>query len=219
MNSMKVLFIEARKKFGQQKINYSALDKLPGQTISLASTLQYLSLIPKVKEYLEKKQKKVIIKQGAYYKSQVLGCNPSAFDKNADSLLLITDGKFHALNNAVQLNKEIYVFNTYNLEKITNQDIEKIRGKKQAKVKKFLTSTKIGILTSTKQGQNYKNSIELKKRIEKMEKQAYIFESDNIDLLELENFNIQMWVNTACPGIDLDNPKIVNLQDIMFTLK
>jgi len=215
---MRILHVEARKIFDNEKINYPLLDKLPGESISLSATVQYISLVPRVKEYLEKNKKKVMIKQGAFYKSQILGCNSSAFDKNADTLLLIADGKFHALNNAVQLDKEIYIFNTKTLEKVSRQEIEKIKAKKQGKIKKFLTSSRVGIIVSTKHGQNLKNVLELKQRIEKLEKEVFVFEADNIDLSELENFNIPVWVNTACPGLDLNTGKIVNLQDIKFLL-
>ena len=217
---MKIMHIEARRKFDLGKINFFLLDKLPGKTISLAATVQYFDLIPQIKKYLEKKGKKVIIKKGAYYKAHVLGCNSSAFDKNADILLLLTDGKFHALNNAIQLNKEIYIFNTKTLEKITKKEIDKIKQRTKGKIKKFLNEEKIGILVSTKFGQYYKSAQQLKKKIKKLGKEVYVFEADTINIAELENFpDIKIWINTACPGIALDDNKIVNLCNILEFLK
>jgi len=211
---MKIMHVEARKKF--PSVNLSKLNKLPGRTISLAATIQYLDLVPKIKEYLERLNKKIIIKKGAFYKAHVLGCQSQAFDKKADTLLLIADGKFHALNNAIQLNREIYVFNTKTLEKITRQEIDRIKQKIKAKQKKFLMADKIGILVSIKPGQFYKNTKQLKKKIEKLNKKVYIFEADNIRDEEFENFpDIKIWVNTACPGLALENPKIINYQDIL----
>ena len=148
---MKTLFIEARKKFNKD-IDLSILDSIPGKTISLAATIQYLDLIPQVEKYLEKQGKKVIIKQGAYYLGHVIGCNSNAFDKTSDTLLLLADGKFHALNNAIQLNKELYVYNTSKLEKITKQDLTKQKQKTKAKQAKFLSSNNIGLIISTKSG-------------------------------------------------------------------
>jgi len=98
---MKTLFVETQRKFKESEINLNLLNKLPGEKISLAATIQYIGLIPKVKSYLKSKGKKVIIKKGAYYPGHILGCNSSAFNKSADTLLLITDGKFHALNNGI----------------------------------------------------------------------------------------------------------------------
>jgi len=76
---------------------------------------------------------------------------------------------------------------------------------------KFYSADNIGILVSTKPGQNnLKEAIELKK---KLKKNCYIFVSDMINEAELENFPfIQAWVNTACPRIEGKN--IVNAEDI-----
>lgn len=212
---MKTLFIEARKKFNKE-IDLSALDELPSKTISLASTIQYLDLVPIVKKYLESKGRQVIIKQGAYYKAHVIGCNSNAFDKTSDILLLLADGKFHAINNAIQLNKELYIYNTNELNKITKQELEKYKQKTKAKQVKFLSSNNIGLLVSTKSGQHYKNAQALAKKIEKLDKQVYIFETNNINIKELENFpQIQIWVNTACYGLARDDSKIINYQDIL----
>jgi diphthamide biosynthesis enzyme Dph1/Dph2-like protein len=213
---MKKLFIETRRKFIKNDIDFNVLDKLNGKSISLAATIQYLGLIPLVKEYLESKGKNIILKKGPFYEGQVLGCQSQAFDKKADTLLLITDGKFHALNNAIQLNREIYVFNTKSLEKVTKEDLEANRKKIKGKQNKFLTYNNIGLIVSSKQGQHYKQSEEIAKKIEKMGKNTYIFETDNINLEEFENFpNIKMWVNTACSGLGLDDPRIINLRDIL----
>tara|TARA_Y100000310_G_scaffold134164_1_gene133167 strand:+ start:520 stop:1170 length:651 start_codon:yes stop_codon:yes gene_type:complete len=216
---MKTLFIEARKKFNKD-IDLSILDSIPGKTISLAATIQYLDLIPQVEKYLEKQGKKVIIKQGAYHLGHVIGCNSNAFDKTSDTLLLLADGKFHALNNAIQLNKELYVYNTSKLEKITKQDLTKQKQKTKAKQAKFLSSNNIGLIISTKSGQHHKGAQELAKKIEKLDKQVYLFETNNINIAELENFpHIQIWVNTACYGLAMDDNKIINYQDILKFLK
>lgn len=211
----KVLYLETRKKFNINEIDLTKLDNLPGKTISLAATVQYLSLVPIVSKYLKDKSKKIIIKKGAFYDAHVLGCNSSAFSKQADTLLLITDGKFHAINNAIQLDKEIYVFNTRTLEKIQRNEIDKIKAKKLAALKKFLSSDKVGILVSTKYGQNFKPVFELKNKIEKSGKKVYVLESDNINIAELENFNLPIYINTACYGLGLDDSRIINLQDVL----
>jgi diphthamide biosynthesis enzyme Dph1/Dph2-like protein len=212
----KVLFIEARKKFNKKDIDLSILNKLPGKAVSLAATIQYLDLVPIVKKYLESKGKKTVIKQGAYYKAHILGCNSNAFDKKADTLLLLADGKFHAINNAIQLNKELYIYSAKKLEKITKQEINKIKQKTKAKQAKFLSSNNIGLILSIKSGQHYSNIYRVKEKIEKLDKQVYVFQSDNINIGELENFpQIQIWVNTACYGLELDSSNIINLQNIL----
>ncbi|MFZ5954971.1 MAG: diphthamide synthesis protein [Nanoarchaeota archaeon] len=217
----KILYVELKKKFENEGLNLHLLDKIPGKTVSLASVIQYISLIPIVKDYLEKKGKKIIIKKGAYYPAHVIGCNATAFDKNSDTLLLISDGKFHAINNALQLNREIYVFNTNKLEKISKEEIDKLKIKSKAKLNKFFLADKVGILISIKPGQNYKKVAidKLISRFEKLNKKVYLFESDNINPAEFENFSdIQIWINTACPGLSIDDARILNLCDIISFL-
>lgn len=213
---MKTLFIETRKKFKEDDLNFKLLDKLNGGTIGLTATVQYLNLIPIVKSYLESRGKKVIVKMGAYYDGHVLGCNSSAFDKSADTFLMITDGTFHAINNAVQLQREIYVWTTTTLEKIKQSDIDCYNKKLLTKKKKFLGAENIGILVSSKYGQHFNGANLIKGKIEKQNKRAYIFETDNINSDEFENFpQIQMWVNTACFGLARDDMRIINLADIL----
>jgi diphthamide biosynthesis enzyme Dph1/Dph2-like protein len=213
---MKTLFIETKRKFKDSEINLSLLDKLPGKTISIAATIQYIDLIPKIKSYLESKNKRVIIKQGAYHKAHILGCNSSALDKTADTILIITDGKFHAINNAVQIQRPIHIFTTKTLEKITRQELEMYNKKTLAKQKKFLLSKSVALILSTKHGQRHKQISKIKTKIEKLDKKVYIFEANNINVQEFENFpQIQIWINTACYGLARNNPKIINLQDIM----
>ena len=213
---MKTLFIETKRKFKDSEIKYNLLDSLKGETISLAATIQYIDLVPKVKSYLESKGKKVIIKQGAYHKAHVLGCNSSAFDKSADTLLMITDGTFHAINNATQLQKEIYVFTTHTLEKIKQEEIDAHNKKVLTKQKKFLMAETIGLLVSTKYGQHQKAIYKIKEKVEKLDKKVYIFEANNINTSEFENFpQIQIWINTACSGLARDDMRIINLSDIL----
>jgi len=204
-----------RKKFNDKEINLSVLDKLEGKTVSLAASVQYLDLILKIKKYLESKGKKVIIKQGSFHKAQVLGCQSFAFDSKADILLLLADGKFHAINNAVELSREIFIFNTKTIEKITKEEIEKIKARTKAKISKFLMNDKIGLIISSKPGQRYNNYIEIEKKLENKGKQVYLFEADNINPQELENFPIEIWINTACPGLSSDSSKILNLRDVV----
>lgn len=215
---MEILHIEARKKF--KNINLEQLNKFSKKTISIAATVQYIDLIPQIKKYLEKKNNRIILKKGAYHKSQVLGCNPSAFDKSADILLLIADGKFYAKNNAIKLDKELYIFNSKTLEKITKQDIAKYQNKIKNKINKFFHFKKIGLIVSTKTGQQYNKATELKKKIEELDKDVYIFQTDTIALSELENFpQIKIWINTACYGLALDSNNILNYQDILKFFK
>lgn len=217
---MRTLFIETKRKFKDSEINLKLLDKLPGKTISLAATIQYIDIIPKIKSHLESLGKKVTIKKGAHHKAHVLGCNSTALDKTADTILIITDGKFHAINNAIQIQKPIHIFSGQTLDKITQKEIDTHNKKTLAKQKKFLLANTVGIILSTKHGQHHKQIDKIKTKIEALNKKTYIFEANNINTQELENFpQIQIWINTACFGLARDDPRIINLQDIIQFFK
>lgn len=212
---MKKLFLELRRKFQASEIEFKELNNLPGQSISLSATIQYLDLVPIVKKYLESIGKKVITQKGAFHNCHVIGCNPAAMNVKSDSIVLLADGKFHAINNAVFIRKEIYVFNTKTLEKISQEEINLKLNEIGARRMKFLHSTKLGIIISTKPGQKFAAAKKLKQQLAKKNKQAFIFQTDNINLGELENFpDIELWINTACPGLCFDDKRIINLRDI-----
>jgi len=213
---MKTLFVETKKKFDENSIKYELLDKLPGDTISIAATIQYLDLVEEVKIYLETLGKKVLIRKGAYHDAHVLGCNSSAFDKDADTLLMITDGKFHAINNAIQIQKEIFVFTTHTLEKVEQKEIDEHNKRTLTKKKKFLAAKVVGLIVSNKSGQHQKAIYNIRERIGKSGKKVYVFECGDIDVGEFENFvQVGIWVNTACFGLARDDMRIVNLADIL----
>jgi diphthamide biosynthesis enzyme Dph1/Dph2-like protein len=202
---MKTIFIPAIRK--NLSFNKKVLDKLKSKKFDILYTIQYENLAKEVRKYLKSKNK---IKQ-------VLGCS---IIKSKNNILLITDGKFHALNIAVNSKKEIYIFNGNKIEKITKLDIEKYNNIKKGKILRFLSSNEVGIIVSTKLYQNkLKEALILKEKIEKMNKRAYVFICDNINIDELENFSLPIYINTACPGLDKDSNRVLNYIDILPYIK
>ncbi len=77
---------------------------------------------------------------------------------------------------------------------------------------RFLNAEKVGILISTKPGQeNLKKALSLRTKLK--DKKSYLFINNNIDLKEFENFGIDSWVNTACPRLDFDS-SVINIDDL-----
>ena len=199
---MKIMFIEAKKK-QLIDINSINLNILPNK-LFLAYSIQYKSLAEKIKKKLEKIGKKV-----TGFK-QVLGCTKLKTDC---PLLLVGSGEFHALQLALQGNT-VYILGGDGINKLNEQEINKIKAKRRASLSKFLASNKIGILVSTKPGQEaLKKALILKKKLEKKGKKADIFIADNINIGELENYSIESWVNTACPALTFDS-RVVNIDEI-----
>ncbi len=203
---MKTLFIETIKKLELNEEKFNELEKLLPNTVYIAYSIQYKKLAEQSKEKLKKTFKILGF-------SQILGC--SELKTSAKAILLLGEARFHALNLALSSGKEVYIFDNHSISKITLEEIEKLRKQEKGKYLKYLTSSKIGILVSFKSGQeNLELALKLKKEIETKGKTPYFFLADNINAPELENFPIELWINTACSGISSDSGRILNYKQI-----
>ncbi|MBW2993776.1 diphthamide synthesis protein [Candidatus Woesearchaeota archaeon] len=209
---MKTLFIHAKSNEAVLPAVEKAA-KLLGRKVGLVTTIQHRSKLKEAKKLLESKGKKV------FTAGTVLGCdvsNAKKIEKKVDAFLYIGTGEFHPLGIALETKKPVIIANpsSGNVSRIKKSDAEKIRKKTKGAYIKFLTAKKIGILVSTKPGQNnLKQALALKKKLK--DKETYIFIANEIDSGQFENFPfIECWVNTACPRI-ADNIKgMVNIEDI-----
>jgi len=199
-----ILHIPAIQKNLNITLSKQEIAKLP-KTLFLAYSIQYKTLAKSIKQQLQSNKIKIQKFQ------QVLGCTKI---NTKLPILLISTGKFHAQNLFLQT-PILYTLENNKIIKISNKEILRLKAKKKTALIKFLKADKIGILVSTKPGQeNLNKAIKLKQKLEKKHKQSYIFISNNIDTAQFENFNIDSWVNTACPGLAFDNADIINIDEI-----
>ncbi|VVB78487.1 2-(3-amino-3-carboxypropyl)histidine synthase [uncultured archaeon] len=206
MKSIKVLYIESKLRNLDINLSKEEIAKLPNK-IFLAYSIQYKDLAVIIKKQLESSN----IKISGF--GQVLGCSKIS---TKDPVLLIGEGRFHAINLYLQA-PEVYVLDNNKITKITENEVDSLRSKRKAALVKFLSADNIGILVSTKPGQeNIALATSLKQKLKKQGKNAFIFLSNNIDLNQFENFNIDSWVNTACQGLSYDSPNIINYSEISF---
>ncbi len=212
---MKTLFIEARYK-GKINIKKSDIEKLP-KNIGLATTVQFIDNLDELKKQL--KDKNIIEGKGKQaYKSQILGCDVSsaeAIKDKVDAFLYIGTGYFHPIALGL-LDKPVYLLNPTDgkIRPLEKEAIERYKKRKQGAMIKFLNGKNIGILVSTKAGQNY--PITQLNRLEKKykDKRFYIFTADMIDINQFENYRfIDAWVNTACPRLEEDY-LLVNITEL-----
>lgn len=214
---MKTLFLET-KYSGPIDPSKIKANKLP-EKIGLVTTIQFVDFLDEVKKYLEENGKKVILDKGIQkHPGQILGCEQSAAKKNSalvDAFLYMGDGRFHPIGLNLNTGKEVFIFNPLSNEfkKLEKKDIEKIKMKRKGQLLKFHSSKEIGLLISTKPGQNHlKEAKELEKKFP--DKNFYYLLFDNIDFSQLDNFNfIECWINTACPRIEEDI-RALNLEEL-----
>lgn len=217
------MFIEARSK---TPVSFKkTILKLP-EKIGLVTTVQFIGQIKEVKSMLEKKDKKVFLGKGKHtaYQGQVLGCDVDAaisIEKKVDAFLYIGSGLFHPIAISLKTKKDVFTFNplTNKFDKVDKKEVEKINKRKKGALIKFLSSKEIGVIVTTKPGQEQlKEAFKLKNKFR--DKNFYFLIFDTIDFGQLENFPfIECFVNTACPRIALDdsikiNKAIINLEDI-----
>ncbi len=217
---MRVGFIEARYK-EKVILPINVIKKLPKE-IALFTTVQFIDSLEDIKKQLENNNIKIKLYKVKHtqYPGQILGCSIEKFD--SQNFLYIGDGQFHPKALLLKNPKaNVYVYDPLNKKFFIISEKEVIPWLKRKKIAlvKFLSSENVGILISTKPGQNkLEEALKLKNKFP--EKNLYFFLFDTLDFNELENFPfIEVFINTACPRIAYDDSvrtkkAIINLEDI-----
>lgn len=202
---MKSLFIPAKVKSDLNSKKINEISRQLPKNLAVAYSVQYKEIAEQVKKLLSKKHR-------INYFIQVLGCSKPKFSKPVQAILLISDGKFHAVSLAYETKLPVYLFENNSFKKIEKSETDKLEKLKKASYINYLNSKNTGILISTKPGQeNLKKSLELSGKIK--DKEVYLFLCNNIDANEFENFGLDSYINTSCPRLDMDN-KIVNYSEL-----
>jgi diphthamide biosynthesis enzyme Dph1/Dph2-like protein len=218
----------------------SIINKLPNR-LMLFGSVQFLHQLSDIEKQLKKKGKKILLVKSKNFlyngmiseKGQLLGCNAETFDsKNVtasgedfDAFLCIGDGIFHPQALLVNNRKDIYCYDPKikKLNILKKELYDDIQKRTKGRILKFLTSKNIGIIVTTKRGQNSSKRAEvLKEKISKKwpDKKVFMLLCSELNFSELENFNfIDIYVNTACSRIGHDDtirsPKpIINIEDV-----
>jgi len=200
---MKILFIPAKSKAKVNSRRILELSKNLPKKIAIVYSIQFKDIALEVKEILSKTNNIILF-------AQILGCSKPKI--NAEAILLIGSGKFHAVSLAYETNLPVFVLQKDSLEQISKSDLEIIEKKNKSAYLRYLNADKIGILVSAKPGQNQlKKAMDFKK---KTDKKSYLFLCNNINSNEFQNFQIDSWVNTACPRLDMDSSAIIDIDNL-----
>lgn len=224
---MKVVHIEAKLK-SNILLPEDFIDSLP-EKIIVFTTIQLIDSLPGIVSQLKNAGKKPIVVKTNHTKheGQLLGCNIEQYEeyteKDFEGFLYIGDGMFHpkalAWKNA---NKKVFSYNPFTdkSSEIKPEDVENIKKKHKAALSKFILSKKIGVIITTKPGQfMLKKALKLKEQYP--DKEFFFFVDNTYNFDSLEDFPfIDMWVNTACPRIGLDDSiriskPVINVDDVI----
>mgnify|MGYP005838932437 CR=1 FL=1 len=218
---MKTHFVEVRYD-GEIELPERIIEKLP-KRIMLFMTAQMIDQQEDVIRQLEKAGKEVLLEKPRHtiYKGQLLGCDTEHLEGKFDAFLYIGDGMFHPEALIVKNEQPVHVYNPvedkYTL--LTYKDAEQIRKRMQAAKTKFLMSKNIGVLVTTKPGQN-KLAYFMKVKDRYPDKNFYFLVNNNIEFDRLNDFPfIECFVNTACERIAYDDytkfgKPILNYEDL-----
>ena len=207
-----VLYIESRSDADVDESILDSLGALPAK-VGLLATVQYLGLIPKVRSILESSGRTVYVGTGDLricHPGQVLGCNCSAaeaVDEDVDGFLFIGEGDFHPLAAAFGMEKQVLVLNPVTGEvrdmaetrdRILRRRFAAIQGAKDAQ--SFL------VIVCSKVGQNRDGLADrMVSLLRDHGRTAFKVVIEEINPTALMSYQVDAFVNTACPRIAMDD--------------
>ncbi len=214
-NGVPVVYIPARSNHEVIPVVEKAVSVLQGRNIGLATTIQHLHKLPETARLLEAKGFNVQVPgrgPWAHETGQVLGCDYFGLKKiqsQVDSFLVI-GSYFHGLGAALSVDKSTVLADPYDgTVKVLDHDRDRIIRQRYAMVDKARRANNFGIIVSTKPGQsNPQMALSILKQIEEVGKKAVILYADEIVPQKLLDFtDVDVFVDTACPRLALDDPE------------
>lgn len=207
-----VLYIESRSDVTLDDSIKGSLKDLP-QKVGLLATIQYLDLIPVVKEILEFMGREVFVGAGdrrIAYPGQVLGCNCSSAEaviNDVDAFLFLGEGDFHPLAAAFGVKKTIFVLNPVTKElRDMSETRDRILRKRFAAIQSAKKAQTFMVIVCSKVGQD--RSDEADRVIEMIRShglRAYKSVMEEITPISLMAYRVDAFVNTACPRVAMDD--------------
>jgi len=212
---MPFVYIEAKAKVDVKSAVEKAIEHLkPWTRIGLATTVQHAYMLDEAKEILERAGKTVYIGDldRAKYPGQVLGCDYStakAVSEKVEAFLFVGGGRFHALGLFLATMKPTVVADPFEKRAYSVTDeAQKMIRKRWAIIHEAKEAENFGVIIGLKPGQSHiETAIKIKEALEKSGKRVVLLALREITPAALSQFpTIEIYVNTACPRISLDEP-------------
>jgi diphthamide biosynthesis enzyme Dph1/Dph2-like protein len=228
---MDFMLIDAKYEKKEIYLNQETLEYCKKfKVIALYGAVQFISSLDEIISQLEKEGIKVISSQPerTNKKYQVLGCDAFhqnlGLDETPEAYLYVGDGVFHprALVLAQKDQPSFKIVIRYDpiadkMILMDEEDCKRIFKKYKAGLMKFMTMKNIGVVVTTKPGQQqFRISRKLREKFS--DKNIYFFAEDTLDFSHLEDFNfIDVWINSACPRIGFDDAANIPFDMINLT--
>lgn len=207
-----VLYVESRSDADVDASIADDLSSLPGR-VGLLATVQYLGLIPKVAGILESTGRTVLVGEGdgrICHPGQVLGCNCSAaeaVDPDVDGFLFIGEGDFHPLAAAFGMSKPVLVLNPVTGEvRDMAETRDRILRRRFAAIQSARDAGSFLVIVCSKTGQNRSREADrIVDLIRSHGRRAGRVVVEEISPMALMSYQVDAFVNTACPRIAMDD--------------
>jgi 2-(3-amino-3-carboxypropyl)histidine synthase len=186
-------------------------EKIPFKSLILTSNVTYSNQLPRIKKKLEESGIAVTLRRGdsrVFYPGQILGCNISTARGIEENVFFIGEGIFHPLGISLGLpEKKVLSFNPKTGEYL---DMEKEKRKflrqRYNAIDEASRAKKFGIIVSTKIGQTrYSLARVAFNLLRESGRSPFMITLDLVRNEELLNFPADVYVNTACPRVTVED--------------
>ena len=186
------------------------------KTVGIMTTIQHIHQLESVADFFRRSGKEVVVGRPygfAKKAGQILGCDAgsaASIDRKVDALVYFGGGMFHPLGALLMTTKPFLLIEPFQgsvefIDRYREVYAKRSRGKILASV----DARNIGILVTTKNGQNNMAMAKiLKAKIEGagLGLSAAILVSNTFDFNSISNMlEFDAFVNTACPRISIDD--------------
>ncbi len=189
--------------------NLDEIKKL-GRRIGLVTTVQHIPQLERAKKFLQKQGFTVLIGEGdgrTSFSGQILGCNFTSANVDAEGILFIGAGYFHPIGVALATKKPTLAVNPYSGDATwMNQEVERLIRKRWAQIAKAYDARKFGVIVSTKKGQlRLAEARRIVRLLMEHEREATLIAMNYISYPSLEGFDFDAYVVVACPRVPIDD--------------
>jgi 2-(3-amino-3-carboxypropyl)histidine synthase len=182
-----------------------AIPLLSGHRVGLVTTSQHLHLIPRMAEFLKARGVEAVVAGGsgrARHAGQILGCSFSAArETGCSEILYVGTGLFHPEGIQLATGSRVIALDPF-LGTAAPVSAERLKRRRFALLEKARGAERIGILLSTKSGQQ---RLALARRLAGLSEKAVLVLMCEVSPGELMNLGFDCYVNTACPRLAYDD--------------
>ena len=181
-----------------------ALSHLTETRIGLVTTVQHVHILPLIQEILTAKGYETVIGSPTPrtpYAGQVLGCSFGGARTDANEMIYIGTGVFHALGVHLATGARVIALDPYmkTCEEVT---VRTFLTKRFSLIERAKAADQYGIIVSSKSGQE---RLDLAKYLMTLHPHTTLLRMKEVAADQLLNIGLPCYVNTACPRLAYDD--------------